>query len=266
MIFLIGGGGFVGSSFARVLGRSGRDFAIIEKDNYPDFVGKACDVIINANGNSRKPLAATAPLEEFQLSVTTVRASLADFACKLYVHLSTCDVYPDCSSPEVTAERQVIDVSRQSPYGFHKYLAEQCVRHAAPDWLIIRMGGLVGPGLKKNAIFDILHGGPLWLDAESELQFMHSETLAELVLALVDRQVRSEVYNVCGQGVVRLREVIEWAGTGVAVTPGSPKVRYEVNIEKLSRLVAVPPTRETVRAFVRAESPRALAETSPIRP
>ncbi len=256
MIFIIGGRGFVGSAFARVCEATGRSYSIITRQNYQEFIGKRCDVIINADGNSKKFLAREDPLQDFDASVRTVRASLLDFKYDYYVYLSSCDVYPDCSSPERTTERQELDVSAQSPYGFHKYLAEQCVQHAAKKWLIIRFGGFVGPGLKKNAIYDILNGGPLWLDPESELQFMHTDRAAEIVLGLLDRGVYNEIFNVCGHGVIKLRDIMEAIGVKVPVPPGSPRVRYDVNIDKISRLFDMPETKETVLEFVRAELKR----------
>lgn len=250
MIFIIGGNGFVGSAFARTCTSSNREFVTIDRKNYGDFIGKSCNILINANGNSMKFLSRQQPLYDFDASVRSVRASLLDFKYDYYVFLSSCDVYPDCSSPSTTSEDQVIDVQRQSPYGFHKYLAELCVRHVAKKWLIIRFGGFVGPGLKKNPIYDILHGGPLWLDPESELQFIHTDRAAEIVLSLVDTNVNQEVFNLCGRGVVQLREVISWVGTEIPVQPGSPKVRYEIDLSKISAFTEVPETKGTVRDFV----------------
>lgn len=253
MILVIGGAGFVGSAFARAAGARGVEHAVVEPDNYARHMGRACRILINANGSSRKLLAEKSPLEDFDLNVRSVRATLADFRCDLYVHISSCDVYPDCSTPAATREEEAPAVERQSPYGFHKYLAEQCVRHGAQRWLIFRMGGFVGPGLKKNAIYDILHGGKLWLDPASELQFLSTDDAARLILDAVERGVTNEVFNLCGSGVVRLEEAMEWAGRRVPVEPSSPRVRYEAGIEKISRLVCVPTTRETVRTFVEAE-------------
>ena len=216
-------------------------------------MGRRCDVLINAAGNSKKLLAAQDPMGDFDASVRSVRASVIDFKFDVFVQASTCDVYPDCSSPSLTAEDQPLDVAAESPYGFHKYLAEQCVRHGARQWLIIRFGGFVGPGLKKNAIFDIQNGGPLWLDPGSELQYMRTDEGAKIVLELLDREIRNDVFNVCGRGVVRLEEVIRWAGREVEVRPGSPKVRYEVNTRKIANVVQTPETRTTVFEFVRRE-------------
>jgi len=250
MIYLLGGEGFVGSALARSCRRRGLEHAVITRQNYAGFVGRPCRLLINANGNSKKYRARERPLDEFDDSVRTVRASLIDFPADRYVYLSSCDVYADCSSPLTTQEEQPPAVERQSPYGFHKYLAEQCVRHAARRWLILRLGGLVGPGLRKNAIFDILQGGPLWLDPDSQLQFLHTDALADVLFTLLERGVERQVVNVCGRGVVQLREVIGWVGRPVKVKPGSPRVRYDVYVACLESWTAIPDSRRTVFDFV----------------
>lgn len=251
MIFVLGGRGFVGSAFVRALTARGLPHAIIGRDNYHEFVGERCDLVINADGSSKKLLAQSDPLQDFERSVQSVRASLVDFRFDRYVHISSCDVYPDCSGREDTTETHVPDVSRQSPYGFHRYLAEQCVRHAARHWLVVRLGGMVGPGLRKNPIFDILYGDRLWIDPDSELQFLHTDRVATIVLGLVERGLMGETFNVCGRGVISLREVMTLAGReDIPVEPGSPRVRYNVNVAKLMAVVDVPLTRETVLSFV----------------
>jgi nucleoside-diphosphate-sugar epimerase len=252
VIFILGGAGFVGSAFARVCEKRGWEHAVIARANYATFVGKSCDVFVNANGNSRKNLAVRAPLEDFDASVRTVRASLADFKFASYVLLSSCDVYPDCSTPSATIEEGSIDMRRQSPYGFHKYLAELSVRHVASRWLVTRLGGFVGPGLWKNAIYDILVGGPLWLDPRSELQFIATDDAAEIILGLARASVSNDIVNVCGKGTIVLQEVIEAVGKPVPVHPDSPRVVYDVSTRKLERLTSVPETRETVLEFVRS--------------
>jgi nucleoside-diphosphate-sugar epimerase len=252
-VLILGGRGLVGSAFTRFCARAGFRSLVVGRAEYAAMAGRSCDILVNANGNSSKPMAAREPLAEFDASVRSVRASLADFRFRKYVHISSCDVYPDCSSPAFTGEEQPPDPARQSPYGFHKHLAEQCVMHGASDWLIFRCGGFVGPGLRKNAIFDILHGGPLFLDPESELQFLHTDRAAEIVFRLVEQGLSREVFNLCGRGLVRLAEVAAVAPGPVPVKPGSPRVRYEVSIDKISRRLEIPATRAAVLDWVRAE-------------
>jgi len=250
MIYILGGEGFVGSAFVRHCQSRGIAHAIVERDTYRAFVGGKCDILINANGNSKKYLAQADPLEDFAQTVRSVRASLVDFRADYYVHLSTCDVYPDCSSPESTQETLLPEVARQSPYGFHKYLAEQCVRHATPRWLIVRLGGMVGPGMRKNPVFDIIHENPVWLDPASQLQFLHTDAVSQIVFDLVERNLAGEIINVCGNGLIALEEIAALAGKPIHVQPGSPRVRYDVSIRRLQAIRPVPETKATLMAFI----------------
>jgi len=252
MILILGGRGLMGSAFVRACERASRPFAVIDRQNYAEYAGSECDLFVNANGNSSKLLSRTEPLRDFDANVRTVRSTLADFRSRAYLHLSSCDVYPDCSSPLTTTEDSLPDPARQSPYGFHKYLAEQCVRHGAAEWLIFRLGGLLGPGLKKNAIFDILNGGPLWLDPDSSLQFMNTDKAAELMLDIADRGITRRTLNLCGDGVVQLRDVVDFVARDIPVKPGSPTVRYEVSVAEVAKIVDLPKTRDAVFDFVRS--------------
>lgn len=257
MIFIIGGRGFVGSAYARWCDLSGAEYKIITRENYNDLIGAECDLLINANGNSSKILSVKEPMTDFDMSVRSVRKSLVDFKADCYVHLSSCDVYPDCSSPQTTREDAFIDISRQSPYGFHKYLAEQCVMHGHKNWLIFRMGGFIGPGMKKNAIFDILKGDTLWLDPASELQYINTDTAAGLVMEIVKQKTKNEIFNLCGDGLIKLEEVIQFVDSKVRVNPGSSKVRYQVSTDKIKGKAKLPSTRDMVFAYLQSSLSRA---------
>lgn len=250
MIFILGGKGFVGSGFVRHCEQNGIEYRVIDIDNYNEYIGKSCDILVNANGNSRKYLAEEMPMEEFSASVTSVRSSLVDFETGLYVYLSTCDVYPDSSSPATTLESVQFEPTEQTAYGFHKNLAEQCVRHAADNWLIARMGGFVGPGMKKNSVFDVLNGGPLWVDPASEFQFMHTDDNARIVLELAAGTLKNDVVNVGSQGVISVREIMDIAGKEVEVKESAKVVRCEMSTEKLSGLIDIPTTRDVVKDFI----------------
>ncbi len=249
-VIIIGGDGFVGSAYKRFCEKNKLNFLVINRANYADYIGVSCEVLINANGNSKKFLAKDNPLLEFDQSVRSVRQSLIDFKSKKYIFLSSCDVYPNCSSIDTTKEDQIIDISQQSPYVFHKYLAEQCVRHCHDNWLIFRMGGFVGIGIKKNPIFDILQGEKIWLDRQSKLQYINTDTAAEIVMSLAQKECTQEIFNLCGNGLINLQEIIDHINSKVSVNPNSPLVKYEVSIDKLKSIIPIPDTRETVLNFI----------------
>lgn len=251
MIYVIGANGFVGGAFVRHCEKLSLPHVGITRQNCDDFKGTRCDLLVNANGNSRKPLATSDPLLDFQLSVESVVKSTLDFKFEKYMFLSSCDVYSHFATPEGNRESDEIDVSKVSRYGFHKLTAERYVQYSAKNWIVFRLGGMVGPGLKKNAVFDVTHGGPVWLDPESELQFMRTEEVAAIAMKLAESH-SGKVVNLCGTGVVSVKQMMEWHGAQVPVSPGSPKVRYEINTDLLQSLTSVSSSADAVKAFIEA--------------
>lgn len=253
MIFLLGGHGFVGSGFARVLTQRGEPFEIVTRANYADFVGRDCNLFINANGNSSKVLARNDPKFDFAASVGSVRDTLIDFQFDHYLYLSSGDVYPDCSSLELTREEATIDCRQQSVYGFHKSLAEQCVQYGAQRWTIVRQGGFVGPGLRKNAVFDVLHGDRIWVHPDSRFQFIHTDASAAACLELAREGAPNEVYNLTASGTVSVQEVMELAGRMKSAPDDAAQAVYEMSTAKASAMISLPSSRDCVRRFLDEE-------------
>jgi nucleoside-diphosphate-sugar epimerase len=251
-IHVLGGEGFVGSAVVRVAKKRGHSVHAVTRRNYGRFRGRPCDLLINANGNSKKFLADKDPAAEFDASVVSVQRSLLDLPCKRYVYLSSIDVYPCVDDPRHNHEETVILPEQLSRYGLHKFLAEQLVRRYAKRWLIIRMGGMVGEGLWKNSIHDLLHGQPLRVHADSRYQYMLTDDMARIVLALTRKHPANGVFNVCGDGCVSLREAASLipACRVKYATGNPPREHYEINLTKLRAWVKVPRTSATVRAFV----------------
>lgn len=240
MIIVIGGRGFVGSAYVRLFEKLKLEHLIITRENYAKHIGKSCDILINANGNSSKLLADREPKRDFDSSVRSVLHSLEDFKAGAYVLLSSGDVYSDQSFPAFTTESSPIDTTRQSRYGFHKYLAELIVRQHQPRWLIMRMGGFVGPGMKKNAVFDMLGDKPVWLHPDSELQFISTDTAAGVVWNLVQKGITREIVNLGARGVIRLTDLHRRIKSISVFQPEARKVRFEISLDKLATLSAFP--------------------------
>lgn len=248
MIYVLGGAGFVGSAFARRLAARGEPHQVITRENYDAFVGTRCRVLVNANGNSRKYLATDDPALDFDLSVRSVMGSLHDFDADAYVLISSVAVYPDASSPAASREDADRDPLAASPYGFHKHLAEQLVRRYARDWLIVRLGGVVGPGMKKGPIYDLLTGDPLRVGQRSRFQYIGTDAFAECVLALLDGGHTRDVFNVTGRGSLALDAVPALAP--YVVPNDLPVETWDVSVEKVGALLELPTTEHTIREFV----------------
>ncbi len=253
MVGIIGAHGFVGSAFIRYLQKLGIPIIPITLENYAQLAGTKLDIVINCSCNSKKFLADRDPVAEFDASVTQVMRVLHDYPSRLHVHISSVDVYSDLTSVATTTEETVPDYNLVSNYGFHKYLAERCVCRHASNWLIIRLAGMVGPGLVKNPVYDITHGQPLRIHPESQYQFMSTEAVAQAVWQLVNSHQNKETFNVCGRGLISPRGIAAMAGKildlNLITADQVPRI-VDINVEKVSRFITLPETRATVTDFV----------------
>lgn len=249
---VIGAKGFIGSAVAAEAAARGYCVTAVDLDNYQELKGAEADLLINAAGNSRKFIDDQDPVKGYELSVTSVMNVLHDFRFKFYVQLSSGAIYPDEGSPHKNSEETPLQTSEMTRYGFHKWLAEQLVRHYAPKHLIVRMGGFVGPGLKKNALFDLLTGGPLFVHPDSEFQYMDTRDLAKAVFALCEGAAGKEtLFNLSARGTVSVRQAAGWAGRELPEEAFKrSRTRAELNVDKAARIVTLPETGETVRRFI----------------
>jgi nucleoside-diphosphate-sugar epimerase len=91
------------------------------------------------------------------------------------VVVSTVAVYP---TPIEVDEATPIDPREQTPYGRHRYLLEQFATEHFPQVLIVRLPGLFGNGLRKNALYDLLHDHEVHkIHAEAVYQFYNLDRL-----------------------------------------------------------------------------------------
>lgn len=254
--FVIGAEGFLGSAFVAHLRALGTlEVLPVVRATYDEFAGREAEIVVDCSGNSRKYLAEDHPQEDFHLSVTQRLRTLRDFPAALQLHVSSVDVYETLDDPAANGEDVAIDPSRISHYGFHKLLAEQVVRHYARSWLIIRLGGMVGPALRKNPIYDVLHHQPLRIHPDSRYQFLSTADAARIAWALLEDGLHHQVINICGDGLISPREVAALATCPLdlsALVPAAKPRILNVSIAKLRSLTSVPRTEDVVRRFLRS--------------
>lgn len=249
---VVGAKGFIGSAIAAEATARGYALTAVDIDNYAEHQSQEADLLINAAGNSRKFIDNQDPVRGYDLSVTSVMNMLHDFHYKFYIHLSSGAVYPSEGDPRHNSENTPLDPAQMTRYGFHKWLAEQLVRHYAPQHLILRLGGFVGPGLRKNAVYDVLTGRPLFVHPDSEFQYMNTPDLARLLFDLYDAPPPPDsLLNLSSRGVVSVRHIAEWAGVELPPdTEELPRTRAELNIDRAAHILEVPETEATVRHFI----------------
>lgn len=250
-VAVLGGRGFVGSALVRHCEANGIPCDCVDLDNYRSFTGRGYEIVINAAGESRKYQVNRDPAGDLRYSIEPLLRSFADFSFAGYVYVSSVDVYPDHEDPSRNREEEEIDLSRISHYGFHKYLGERMVIHHCPRFLILRLGGVLGPGLRKNPVYDLLYNQPLRVDEASEYQYLDTDFFAGAVFRLLEGENWNQVYNACGMGTVSLAEIRNWLGRDLNyAVENPPRERYEISNEKLGVLFPIPDSRETARKYI----------------
>ncbi len=146
---VIGGNGMLGLDLVKYLS-SYFSVTSISKENHSQFTNKSFDVLVNANGNSKRFWAIKNPLEDFAASTVSVYKSLFDFKFKTYVYISSSDVYIDHSNSDSTSEDQIQDSGKLSAYGLHKYLSEKIIKNHCKSYIFLIVSMYLGQTLKKD--------------------------------------------------------------------------------------------------------------------
>lgn len=161
---LIGYSGFVGS----LLSRQNEFSHFFRSSDISRIDNLFFDTIICTAAPAQKWLANRDPVADRQ-NIDKLIGHLQTVSCNNFILISTVDVFKD--SLGVT-ENSIVDEEDLHAYGLHRRLLEKFVENHFPNHLIVRLPGLVGPGLRKNVIFDFLNDNNLHaIDSRGVFQF-----------------------------------------------------------------------------------------------
>jgi nucleoside-diphosphate-sugar epimerase len=140
------------------------------------------------------------------------------------VVVSTVAVYP---VPTGVDEDSPIDETAQTPYGRHRLELERRAAAHFPRVLSVRLPALYGPGLKKNALYDLLHNNQVEkVHADAAYQFYPLGRLWRDIRTALDAGL--SVVNLATEPVT-MREVGRAAfGRAFDNDPGTAPARYDV--------------------------------------
>lgn len=225
----------LGSDLVRYLKE---DFKItsINKDNYQTQIGKSFDIVINANGNSKRFWANQNPQDDFTASTVSVYNSIFDFPSSIYIYISSPDVYENHTSAQYTSEDETINTENLSPYGLNKYLSELIVKKYKEKFLILRSSMILGKNLRKGPFFDIIHGKSLYISLKSQLQLITTQAIATIIKTFLEKAILNEVINIGGEGSFSLIKIQDYFNKEINISPEAETQVYEMNVKKLKSL------------------------------
>lgn len=248
---IIGSKGMVGSDLIYYLKSNFENLVGIDRKNYNQHKGKSFDVVINANGNSNKVWANKNVLGDFRASTVSVYKTLFEFPSKIYVYISSADVYENHTSKKFTSEINPINPENLSPYGFHKYLSECIIKNFTKNYIILRCPMILGNNLKKGPIFDILNNSRLFIGEDSRFQMITTKELAQIIYFLITKNKTYGVFNVAGRGTVIFREIDKYVHKLITFPKDGKTHIYETDVSKLHKMYPLKTSTEYLQDFLK---------------
>lgn len=244
-IVIVGAGGFAGGALSDHFRRAGNEVVPIGRST--PLPETPVDVVIDCNGDARRFWANENPDESYRVNVLSTSERVAGLRYGKYVYLSTIDVYgPARNDPAGNTEESPIAVDALDTYGLHKHLAEEAVRAEAPHHLILRAGTLLGPGLKKNPVFDALNGELIRQTPESTLSLITLEQLTRALDRLLDANAEG-TFNVTASKAVNVATMLQRVGEALGREADAFSFHddllttdYDITIGKISAHIALP--------------------------
>lgn len=146
---LIGHTGFVGS----ILKATGAYTHFYNSSNIQDIEDHEFDTITCAGAPAAMWIANAKPDEDLKNIQSLIR-NLKHTCAKHFFLISTIAVFPE---PRNVDENTPVKLEGLTPYGTHRHELEIFARNHFASSSIARLPALFGPGLKKNALYDLIN-------------------------------------------------------------------------------------------------------------
>jgi dTDP-4-dehydrorhamnose reductase len=178
---LIGYTGFVGSTLLK----QSTFGAQYRSTNVAEIKNREFELVVCAGAPAQKWIANREP-EADQRNIEGLIAQLSTIKCGTFVLLSTVDVFNRAVTVD---EDSVVDETGLHAYGKNRRLLERFVQAQFARHVVVRLPGLVGPGLRKNVIYDFLNDNNLSaVESRSVFQFYPMVNLwSDLKVAMAKR-------------------------------------------------------------------------------
>ena len=180
---LIGHSGFVGGNLL-----SARHWdRLYNSQNFRDMMGMKFGLLACAGISATKWRANMDPASDWA-AIQSLMDALSSVHADHFLLVSSVDVFP---APVVMVdEKSFADPGPSNHYGRHRYQFEQWALGHFPSCSIVRLPGCFGPGLKKNALYDLLHGNMVdKIDPLGMFQFYDVSRIWDDSKLIIDRGI-----------------------------------------------------------------------------
>lgn len=216
---IIGSTGFVGQQLLRIL----PDVTTIGRSDVANRILYPIQVLYIAAPGAMKWQIDAEPLEDLA-EVQRLTSYIKQLRPQRVYLFSTIDVFSDRSNCSESSKRI------QSPsYGGNRTYFEDSLLNMDTETYVRRLGGLFGPGLKKNLIFDLIHRREdqlLKYNPNSRFQYLSLDSSVRLSLStLLDGH---RIVNIVGEPISAGSIAGKYRNL---LSSSAPEVHYDVKTE-----------------------------------
>ena len=219
---IIGHRGFVGSNLSRQF----KNVIGVGRQQIKALAGCSFGDIYCAAPQAQKWWANQNP-EQDRLEVDILINDIKRLACtRHFILFSTVDVY----DPPLAVDELCKPSEMSHPYGRHRFILEQEVLDFfGSNARVIRLPALVGHGLKKNVIYDLLNNNNVdQINPNSAFQWFNLDRLPS-VIDLAKRLGDGDILNVVSEPVSTASVLDKWfADTKELLNWKMPPIVYDV--------------------------------------
>lgn len=226
-IIVIGANGFIGKSIVTCFSKKKHKtvFPIFNSaENIQEIKevlnNNSIDLVINAAGLADVAGSVINPQKDFDINVylhLKILSLIKDIQCK-YIYFSSAAVYGNAKRLPVS---ETDDLQPISPYGWHKYYAEQICKEFSSLYKVrtasLRLFSVYGPGQKKMLIYDLFKKSTAkegcielqGLETDSR-DFVYIEDVLQAMKCVIDKgEMNGECYNVASGNEISIKQLAE---------------------------------------------------------
>ena len=249
---LIGYSGYVGSSLLRQVTF---DF-LFRSTNIASIGDVRSHYLVCSAAPAQKWIANRDPISD-KNNIQGLIENIKKASCRIFILISTIDVFKD---PIGVDEDSAVDEAGLHPYGLHRRMLERFVEDHFGNHLIVRLPGLVGPGLRKNVIFDFLNDNNLdAIDSRGVFQFYPMVNLWYDIQTALQAGLRLVHLTAEPISVAEVSE--QGFGRPFVNRLGNPPARYDMRTRHAALFGATGPYQYSRRESIQAI--RAYAQSEP---
>jgi len=175
---IVGATGFVGSALCRAANQRPTflECCPITRQNYEESKVESYDILINTSMPSKRFWALNNPLSDVEATVVQTAKIFYEWKYEKFVQISSLSAR----------------IQDDIPYGAHKKAAESIVASDSNS-LIVRLGALYGTGLDKSALFDLINHNHIYVDINSEYNYIDVDTAARWIINNLNKKGVKEI-------------------------------------------------------------------------